>query len=482
MPNKRRQFSVGLVSLGCAKNAVDLQVMAGALLTEGIALSSNPDRADCILVNTCAFIEAARQEANDEILRACDLKRSGKARFVVVTGCLPQRYGASLAAKYPEVDGWLGIDHLFDLPALLRSLSTSPCPDSQAPSRVSSSPSSCPDSQAPSCVSAPVLVSSARNTLFEPPVPDFTITGGVHAFLKVADGCNHACAYCAIPAIRGHLRSRRPRDILAEARALVRSGIRELDVVAQDVTAYGRDLRDGTSLASLLTSLDRIRGDYWLRLLYGYPSLISDELLSVMASARHVCRYIDLPLQHSHPEMLRAMRRADTVRHIGTIVGRLRAAVPGIALRTTFSVGFPGETEAHFEHLLDFVRASEFDQLGVFTFSPEEGTPAAKMDGAVAPEVAELRRSRLMEAQQEIVERRLASMAGIRDRVLVEQVDGDRAVARAEFQAPDVDGATLIENPPASLQPGDFAEVEITGHEGYDLVAKLSGGTAVKRR
>ena len=456
MPNKRHQFSVGLVSLGCAKNAVDLQVMAGALLTEGIALSSNPDRADCILVNTCAFIEAARQEANDEILRACDLKRSGKARFVVVTGCLPQRYGASLAAKYPEVDGWLGIDHLFDLPALLRSLST-PAP-------------------------APVLVSTARNTLFEPPVPDFTITGGVHAFLKVADGCNHACAYCAIPAIRGHLRSRRPRDILAEARALVRSGIRELDVVAQDVTAYGRDLRDGTSLASLLTSLDRIRGDYWLRLLYGYPSLISDELLSVMASARHVCRYIDLPLQHSHPEMLRAMRRADTVRHIGSIVGRLRAAVPGIALRTTFIVGFPGETEAHFEHLLDFVRASEFDQLGVFTFSPEEGTPAAKMDGTVAPEVAELRRSRLMEAQQEIVERRLASMAGIRARVLVEQVDGDRAVARAEFQAPDVDGATLIANPPASLRPGDFAEVEITGHEGYDLVAKLTGGTAVKRR
>ena len=481
MPNKRRQFSVGLVSLGCAKNAVDLQVMAGALLTEGIALSSNPDHADCILVNTCAFIEAARQEANDEILRACDLKRSGKARFVVVTGCLPQRYGASLAAKYPEVDGWLGIDHLFDLPALLRSLSAPDRPKSVASRPVGAVLQTAP-STAAAPAAAPVLVSTARNTLFEPPVPDFTITGGVHAFLKVADGCNHACAYCAIPAIRGHLRSRRPRDILAEARALVRSGIRELDVVAQDVTAYGRDLRDGTSLASLLTSLDRIRGDYWLRLLYGYPSLISDELLSVMASARHVCRYIDLPLQHSHPEMLRAMRRADTVRHIGTIVGRLRAAVPGIALRTTFIVGFPGETEAHFEHLLDFVRASEFDQLGVFTFSPEEGTPAAKMDGAVAPEVAELRRSRLMEAQQEIVERRLASMAGIRARVLVEQVDGDRAVARAEFQAPDVDGATLIANPPASLRPGDFAEVEIIGHEGYDLVAKLSGGTAVKRR
>ena len=481
MPNKRRQFSVGLVSLGCAKNAVDLQVMAGALLTEGIALSSNPDRADCILVNTCAFIEAARQEANDEILRACDLKRSGKARFVVVTGCLPQRYGASLAAKYPEVDGWLGIDHLFDLPALLRSLSAPDRSKSVASRPVGAVLQTAP-STAAAPAAAPVLVSTARNTLFEPPVPDFTITGGVHAFLKVADGCNHACAYCAIPAIRGHLRSRRPRDILAEARALVRSGIRELDVVAQDVTAYGRDLRDGTSLASLLTSLDRIRGDYWLRLLYGYPSLISDELLSVMASARHVCRYIDLPLQHSHPEMLRAMRRADTVRHIGSIVGRLRAAVPGIALRTTFIVGFPGETEAHFEHLLDFVRASEFDQLGVFTFSPEEGTPAAKMDGTIAPEVAELRRSRLMEAQQDIVERRLASMAGTRVRVLVEQIDGDCAVARAEFQAPDVDGATLIANPPASLRPGDFAEVEITGLEGYDLVAKLSGGTAVKRR
>ena len=255
MPNSKAKLSVGLVSLGCAKNTVDLQVMAGALLSEGIDLSANPDRADAILVNTCAFIEAARREANAEILRACSLKRSGKARFVVVAGCLPQRYGESLRAKYPDVDAFIGIDHLFDLPGLLRGLAAAVAP-ATAPARV--------------------VVSTARNTLFEPPIPDFTISGGVHASLKVADGCNHACAYCARPSIRGRLRSRRPRDILAEARALIRGGVRELDVVAQDSTAYGRDIGDGTSLASLLARLDRMRGDFWIRILYGHPGTIDD--------------------------------------------------------------------------------------------------------------------------------------------------------------------------------------------------------------
>lgn len=465
MPSRERKFTVGLVSLGCAKNAVDLQVMAGALLAEGVALSPDPDSADAILVNTCAFIEAARQEANDEILRACALKRSGKTRFVVVTGCLPQRYGASLVAKYPDVDGWLGIDHLFDLPGLLRSLDAPACPGMRPAGRTA----------------APVLVSKARNTLFEPPVPELTFTGGVHAFLKVADGCSHACAYCAIPAIRGRLRSRRQNDLLAEARALVRSGVRELDLVAQDVTAYGRDLRDGTSLASLLGRLDRMRGDFWLRLLYGYPTLVTNELLDAMAASRHLCRYLDIPLQHSHPDVLRAMRRADTARAVGGLVERLRAAVPGIALRTTFIVGFPGETEEHFAHLLDFVRESRFDQMGVFCFSPEEGTPAAAMPGQVSPEVAEDRRRRLMEAQRGIVEERLAAMAGRRLRVLVTEVGKGMAVARAECQAPDVDGTTIIAKPPRGLKAGDFVEVEASGHDGYDLLASVCGATSARR-
>lgn len=451
MQSSSRALTVGLVSLGCAKNAVDLQVMGGALLMEEIDLASDPDSADVILVNTCAFIQAARDEANDEILRACALKRRGRARFVVVSGCLPQRYGSSLAAKYPEVDAWIGIDHLFDLPDLIRRLDA----NGRAGGR------------------AEVLVSKARNTLYEPPIPEFTITGGAHAYLKIAEGCSHTCAYCAIPGIRGRLRSRHARDILAEARALVRGGVRELDIVGQDVTAYGRDLRDGTDLVSLLARLDRMRGDFRLRLLYGYPAYVTDALLDAIASSRKVCRYIDVPVQHSHPDMLRAMRRADTVGHVAGMAGRIRAKCPGAAVRTTLIVGFPGETEEHFSHLLDYVSESRFDNLGVFCFSPEEGTPAAAMDGQVPREVAEERRERLMVAQRAIVAERARKAVGTTLRVLVERPGKPGfAVARSEFQAPDVDGVTIVADKAGSLQAGDFATVTVTGHSGYDILAR----------
>lgn len=453
MRSEVKSVSVGLVSLGCAKNVVDLQVMAGALLLEGIELSSDPDRADIILVNTCAFIEAARQEAIGEIDRACALKRAGRARFVIVSGCMPQRYGTALAARYPDVDGWLGIDHLFDLPAMIARL-------------VRGGPDGGP-------VRAEVAVSRDRNTIYEPPVPEFSIANGPHAWLKIAEGCSHACGYCAIPAIRGKLRSRLPKSVAGEARALLRSGVRELDVVAQDVTAYGRDLGDGTSLASLLKTLDRMRGDFWIRLLYGYPTFVTGELLAAIAASRHVCRYIDIPLQHSHPDMLRAMRRADTIRHVGDLPERIRAAIPGAALRTTFIVGYPGESEGHFQHLLDYVREKRFDNVGVFCFSPEEGTPAAAMPGQVSPEVAEERRGRLMLAQREIVDARNASLVGSRMKALVTSRAAGRAEARTEFQAPDVDGATIIRRPPKSLAPGEFTNVEIVSASGYDLVARV---------
>lgn len=440
------------MSLGCAKNTVDLQIMGGALMMEGIELATNPDSADVILVNTCAFIQAARDEANDEILRACELKRKGRARYVVVSGCLPQRYGASLASKYPEVDGWLGIDHLFDLPGMIRRL----------------------DEGGGSCAAqAEVLVSKARNTLYEPPIPEFSLTGGAHAYLKIAEGCNHACAYCAIPEIRGRLRSRLEKDIIKEARALIRSGARELDIVGQDVTAYGRDLHDGTNLVSLLSGLDRIRGDFRLRLLYGYPAYATDALLEAVASSKHICRYIDIPVQHSHPDILRAMRRADTIRHIGGMVERIRAKCPGAAIRTTLIVGFPGETEDHFRHLLDYVSESRFDHLGVFCFSPEEGTPAATMDGQVPHEIAEERRKAIMLVQQSIVEEKARGLVGKRMRVLVDG-PGPRGsvVARGEFQAPDVDGVTFVRCGAGSLRPGDFADVEVTGYSGYDIMAR----------
>ena len=450
MPNrKKRPLSVGLVSLGCAKNLVDLQVMGGTLLVDGIELARDPDNADVILVNTCAFIEAARREADAEIRRACALKRAGKARFVVVAGCLAQRYGAALLDRYPGVDAWIGIDHLYDISEIILGLDGAGRP-----------------------AEAEVRVSSDRNTLFEPPVPGLALTGGVHAFLKIAEGCNHACAYCAIPGIRGRLRSRGGKEILAEARALLKAGYHELDVVGQDITAYGRDLGDGASLASLLRGLDRLRGDFWVRLLYGYPTSVSDELLETIAGSRHICRYLDVPVQHSHPDMLRAMRRADTIRAVAGLPARLRAACPGVALRTTCLVGFPGETDVHFEHLLAYVRESKFDQLGVFCFSPEEGTPAAAMADPVPREVARRRRDRLLRAQRRVVDEKLAACEGRDlDVLLVAPRDDGRWLARAALQAHDVDGATFVSGVPDGAVPGDFHPVTVTGHSGYDLIA-----------
>lgn len=451
----RKPVTVGLVSLGCAKNLVDLQVMGGALLVDGIELAPDPDSADVVLVNTCAFIEDARKEADFEIRRACGLKKDGRVGAVVVSGCLPQRYGADLREKYPEVDAWLGIDHLYDISRIVADLA--------AKGRKGQ---------------AEVCVSKDRNSLFEPPVPELSLTGGVHAFLKIAEGCNHACAYCAIPGIRGKLRSRGEKELVAEAKALVAAGYREIDVVAQDVTAYGRDLGGGVSLASLLRKLDRIKGDFWIRLLYGYPSYVTDELLDVITKSRHICRYLDIPIQHSHPDVLRAMHRADTAGKVVEMPARLRAACPDIALRTTCLVGFPGETEEAFEHLLAFVKEAEFDQLGVFCFSPEEGTAAAKMGDVVPPSIASRRRDRLMRAQKRIVEKKLSALVGSNITAMLTAPTDSAGVwtARASFQAPDVDGATIVSEVPDSAAPGDIVNVVVESAEGYDIFAKAIAG------
>lgn len=446
-------ITVGLVSLGCPKNVVDLQIMCGAILVEGIELSADPDSADVILVNTCAFIEDARNEADTEIRRACELKAAGQARFVVVSGCLPQRYGKALAKKYPDVDAWLGIDHLFDLPEIIFHLVENGSGEK-----------------------AVVRVSDCRNTLYDPPLPEFVLSGGTHAYLKIAEGCSHACAYCAIPAIRGKLRSRLVNDIVREAKKLLAAGYRELVIVGQDITAYGRDLEDGTTLAALLKKLDRIKGDFWIRLLYGYPTYVTDELLQVIASSKHICRYFDIPIQHSHPEVLKKMRRADTVKNVASLPTRLREASPEMAIRTTCMVGFPGETDEHFNEMLDYVEKAKFDQLGVFCFSPEEGTAAAKMDSAVPPSIAEKRRDRLMRAQQKIVASKLKSYIGQRLKViLIAPADSKNTWrARTEFQAPHIDGETFVVNVGKNAVSGDFVDVIVTDFDEYDLIAEVA--------
>ena len=442
---------VGLVSLGCSKNLVDTQLMCGVMLTEGVDLAPNPDEADVVLVNTCAFIQSARDEADAEIRRAVSLKGEGKVGAVVVAGCLVQRFGAELAAKYPEVDAWIGIDHLEDIAAVVK--------------RVGRGGRSRRRTQ--------ILVGERAERVFEPRIPSLSLSGGPFAYLKIAEGCNHACAYCAIPGIRGRLRSRGVANIVSEADELLKAGVRELDIVAQDVTAYGRDKRNGVRLPALLGALDELKGRYWTRILYGYPSYVDDSLLEAFASMKHLCRYIDIPIQHSHPDILRAMRRADTVRFVESLPARLRAACPGIAIRTTCLVGFPGETEEHFRHLCDFVREARFDALGVFAFSREEGTAAAEMPDQVPAAVAEERRDRLMRIQRRIQREALRARVGRKPMaLLIRPAAGGRWEARTEWQAPEVDGVTLVAGCGPKAKPGDFVRVEITGARGYDLLGR----------
>lgn len=453
-----RTCSVGLVSLGCAKNLVDLQIMAGELLHDGIVLAPSPEEADIILVNTCAFIEDAREEAASEILWACERKTAGLCRAVLVTGCLPQRYRSRMLRAFPGVDAVLGVDDLDRVAAVVRELAAG----RHGIEAVSDAP---------------------PQRLFAPRRADLVLTGGPFAYLKVAEGCNHACAFCAIPGIRGRQRSRPLDELVREAETLLASGIRELNLIAQDVTSYGRETRDGPELVDLLRALDRLGGDFWIRLLYGYPVGVTEPLLEWMAGSPHACRYLDLPLQHSHPDLLRAMRRADTVGLVEGLAGRLRAAVPGVTLRTTFLVGFPGETEDHFRHLLQYAARERFDHVGVFAYSPEEGTAAAALEGEPDDIVAERRRDLLMRQQAEAVRERLTRLQGAEETVLLEHPhldEEDQATpwwaARSQAQAPEeLDGVTLVGQVPADAVPGAFVRVRNTGCADYDLQALYLG-------
>ena len=418
---KKKNESIALVSLGCAKNAVDLQVRAGNLVKAGCSLSPDPDRADVVIVNTCAFIASARDEAEAEIARALELKRRGQYGRVVVTGCYPQRY-PRLKAAFPGVDEWLGVP----------------------------------------------------NEWIEPKLPALRFTGKAFAYLKIAEGCAHRCAYCAIPAIRGKYRSRPPRSILREAKALVASGCRELNVVAQDPMLYGVDLPRSahgrrTTLADLLWKLDAIPGDFWVRVLYSYPSEITEEFLDWMVNSRHAAKYLDVPLQHTVGEILVKMNRRAAVTASLAAAEALREAVPGITLRTTVMTGFPGESEARFRRLMADLRRMQFDHLGAFAFSPEAGTKAAKMRGRPSRRAAEERERLVMTQQAEIWREKARRMVGRGFRALVVAP----GVARLESQAPDVDGVVWLDDESAALV-GEFVDVRLTRVKGFDFCAKIN--------
>ena len=440
--------SVGFVSLGCAKNLVDSEHMASVLRAEGIPLARSPEEADIVLVNTCGFIGDAKEESIDAILAACARKKTGDCKAVAVAGCLTQRYAAELRRSVPEVDAWLGLDDIPKIGRIVRRLARG---------------------------ERDLFSVSARSRRIFSPLPSrVLLTGGPFAYLKIAEGCNHQCAFCAIPAIRGRYRSRGIPDVLREAEDLLSRGARELNLISQDTTRYGLDLGGGTSLPKLLRELGRLGGRFWIRLLYGHPSHVTNDLLDIMAGVPQVCRYLDIPVQHSHPDMLCAMSRAGSVDAVRTLAGRARRAMPDVVLRTTCLVGFPGETDAHFEDLVRFARDTEFDHLGVFAYSREEQTPAAALPGQVPAAVARRRRARLMRIQQGVVRRKLGARVGETGTVLVIEKPGKANapwIARSCGQAPEVDGVTLVRADGKNLRAGDFLTVRYTGVAGYDLVA-----------
>ena len=405
--------TIALVSLGCAKNAVDLQVMAGNLLKEGQTLSPDPDRADTVIVNTCSFIASAREEAEGEIRRALELKRRGNYGRVVVTGCYPERYPERRAA-FPGVDEWIGVPHAW----------------------------------------------------VEPKIPALRLTGKAFAYLKIAEGCAHRCAYCAIPAIRGNYRSRPLKSILREAKALVASGCRELDVVAQDPMLWSEK---GKTLPDLLKALDRIKGDFWIRVLYSYPSEITEDFLVWMLTSKHAVRYLDVPIQHTDPDVLARMNRKPAIEASRAAAEVLRAVVPGVTLRTTIMTGFPGETEARFKAMMADLRRMQFDRLGAFAYSPEEGTKGAKLKGRPSRAVAEAREKAVMDQAKALWKVKAKRLLGRTFKALVVAP----GVARMESQAPDVDGVTYLVSSLKSRIPsppvGSFVNVRLTRVCGFDF-------------
>ena len=435
--------TVCLVSLGCPKNLVDSEVILGLLSKEGYLLTTDPSRADVLIVNTCSFIEEATKEAVETILHLSSFKREGRCRLLIVSGCLPQRYGKVLEKELPEVDLFVGTGAFQRLPKLL----------SRKPRGKSFLPKS--------------------TFLYNDRTPRILSTPSSTAYLKIAEGCSNACTFCTVPKIRGRYRSRKPRSVLEEARRLTDQGIRELILIAQDTTAYGRDLGEGTDLEKLLESLVQVEGLRWIRMLYSYPkaSNFPDGLLELMAQNKKICPYLDLPIQHIDDQILKRMGRRSKTEEIRNLLRKMRAFLPQVSLRSSLIVGFPGEEESQFKALLDFVEEVQFDHLGAFKYSPEAGTPASRLPHPVPESVKEERLRALMELQKEISLKKYQAMVGERKVVLVEGPQREGVLrGRLQTQAPEIDGSVLLSG---KARVGDWVEARITQALPYDLVAKI---------
>jgi ribosomal protein S12 methylthiotransferase len=446
-----RSLAVATISLGCPKNLVDTEVMLGLLQQAGFALVGDPEQADILLVNTCCFIGEARREATEAIEEAVAWRRNPRARALLVAGCWPQSDPYHLRQHFPEIDAMLGPD---DVPRIVEIVNRALGGEAGRPE---------------------VVQPAAPQYLYDETTPRLRTTPPWTAYLKIAEGCGHQCRFCVIPSLRGAYRSRRLESVVAEATALAADGVREINLIAQDTSAYGRDTGE-TDMAELLTRLAQVEGLRWIRMLYGYPTSITPRLIETMAAQEAVCDYLDIPFQHADRAVLRRMGRPGEGSTYLELIATLRAAMPDIAIRTAFIVGYPGETEEEFQHLLDFLEAAQLDRAGAFIYSLEAGTPAAALPDHVPAEVAEERYHRFMTAQQGISRARNHRWVGRDIEVLVEaRREGGGWAGRSFRDAPEIDGLVLLRPGRRELRPGEFVTARITGAEPYDLVGRAGG-------
>jgi ribosomal protein S12 methylthiotransferase len=537
---QQRQLRVGVISLGCAKNLVDAEIMLGSLLKGGVEITNDAASADAVIVNTCSFIDSAQEESVDSILESNEVREaSNRGQALIVSGCLPQRFRDELPKLMPEVDAFMGIDQVAQVGDIVRRAiahrgeklsepkSKTQGPKSKVKARIAELDKEKPhthdhDEQRVAKVTLAPLMDVTSRPTFIPDfdTPRFRLTPKHFAYVKIAEGCNHPCSFCIIPRMRGSHRSRQQADIVREVKQLVADGVKEINLISQDSTYYGLDLRanhsraissperftaaakslaaDATTLCTLLRELNSIPGEFWIRLLYTHPAHWTDELIRTIAECPKVARYVDMPLQHIHDNMLERMRRETSSQYIVDLIAKIRAGVPGIALRTTFIVGFPGESEECFDTLLEFIRDTKFERLGVFSYSKEDGTRAGSMEQQLPDKVKQKRREGAMAAQHKVAVAVAESFVGRELNVLIEgeasakelkkanisswehglireadkgaaQLKGRYLIARGEADAPDIDGRVYVRG---KLPVGTFAKVRVVGHTDYDLIAE----------
>ena len=465
----RPRTKVGMISLGCAKNLVDAEIMLGSVLQRGMEITSRAEDADVLVVNTCAFIDSAKEESIGAILEAHQQRGKKSGQKLIVSGCMSQRFARELRKEMPEVEAFLGLDQVVQLGEIVEEILKK--------HGTLNAGNSILDVDSDN-VDADLAFADRRPTYIpDYDTPRFRLTPAHSAYVKIAEGCNHPCSFCVIPQMRGKHRSRTPRSVLAEIRRLVSEGVREINLISQDTTYYGMDLwtakagprqpvdsTRGPTLAALLREIQEIDGEFWVRLLYTHPAHWSDELIDTIAQCDKVARYVDIPLQHIHEAMLQRMRRETSRQHIENLIYKLRSGIPGVTLRTTFIVGFPGETEEEFASLLDFIRRTRFERLGIFKYSREEGSRAAKMSGQVPLKTKNARYRMAMSIQREIAHETEREKIGRELKLLVDQPH----VARSEADAPDVDAHVILSK---EAPVGDFVWRPIVGSRGYDLLA-----------